>query len=309
MPDQTGSNQKQGRKMVKDIIRQDKDIENKIYSIRDMQVMMDADLAQLYNVETKALNQAVSRNIKRFPENFRFQLTDKEYEKTLKSQNVTSKGRGGRRTNPYVFTEQGVAMLSGILRSDIAIKVSIQIMNAFVNLRRFIIKNAQVFQRLDDLEINQIKTEQKIEKVLKKIDNKTIIPKQGLFFDGQVFDAHKLVSDILRSANESIVLIDNYIDDSVIANFAKKQDKVTVEIFTNKVTTQLRQDVKKFNRQYGGMVLKKLNRSHDRFLIIDTETVYHIGASLKDLGKKWFAFSKIENYAAEILNKINKGQG
>lgn len=295
--------------MEKTITLQNTNIENKIHSVRGVQVMMDSDLAELYEVETKVLNQAVTRNVKRFPENFRFQLTDGEYQIILKSQNVTAKGRGGRRTNPFVFTEQGVAMLSGILRSDIAIKVSIQIMNAFVNMRRFLVKNADIFQRLDGLEINQLKTEQKIEKVLEKIDNRTIIPKQGVFFNGQVFDAHKLISDIIRAAQNSIVLIDNYIDDAVIANFAKKSKKVKVEIYTGNISTHLKQDVAKFNKQYGGMVLKKLYRSHDRFLIIDTETVYHIGASLKDLGKKWFAFSKIENFTNEILDKIKKEQG
>ena len=214
------------------------DIQNKIYTIRGAQVMLDRDLAILYKVETRVLNQAVKRNNDRFPKDFCFQLTDREYEnwksqivmsndENLKSQTVTSSDEnlksqfatsswGGRRTKPYAFTEQGVAMLSAVLRSETAVKTSIQIINAFVNMRRFIFSNAGIFQRLGTLELKQIEADKKVEEILDAIESREIRPKQGIFFDGQIYDAHKFVSDIFRSARESITIIDNYLDDSVL---------------------------------------------------------------------------------------------
>jgi hypothetical protein len=265
------------------------EIQNKIYAIRGVQVMIDRELALLYDVETRVLNQAVKRNRERFPEEFCFQLTDEEFT-DWKSQVVMSNGdKMGLRRHPYVFTEHGVAMLSAVLRSETAVKMSIQIMSAFVAMRRFIASNAQVFQRLDTLEVKQLETDKKIERVLNAIESKEIQPKQGIFFDGPIFDAYQFVSDLFRSAEESIVIIDNYIDDSVLTHLSKRKKDVKVTLFTKNISRSLALDVKKFNKQYPAIEIKEFKNSHDRFMIIDNTTVYHFGASLKDLGKKWFS--------------------
>jgi len=283
--------------MKTEIILNENKIKSKIYTVRGLQVMIDRDLAELYNVETRALNQAVKRNIERFPRNFMFQLNEKDY-KNLASQNVTSSaGWGGRRNIPYVFTEQGVAMLSGVLRSGTAINISINIMNAFVSMRKFVASNAQIFKRLDNVEKKQIEYDKKFEQVFSAIEDKDIKPEKGIFFDGQIFDSYRFVSDLIRSANKSIDLIDNYVDDSVLALFIKRNSGVSVTIFTKEITKQLSLDIAKYNSQYSSVSIKKFNYSHDRFLIIDENEVYHFGASLKDLGKKWFAFSKFDKEA------------
>lgn len=280
-------------------------IQDKIYMIRNVQVMIDRDLAELYDVETKVLNQAVKRNLTRFPEEFRFQLSDSE-----KKQLVTNcdrfKSLKHSSVNPYAFSEQGVAMLSSVLRSQTAINISIQIIRAFVAMRRFLQTNAQVFQRLDTLELKQLATDKKIEQVLDAIESKKIPPKQGIFFDGQVFDAFQLLSDLVRSAKKSIVLIDNYVDDTVLTLFSKRRKHVRLLILTNRISKQLKLDVGKFNAQYPPAELRAFNKAHDRFLIIDHATVYHFGASLKDLGKKWFAFSKMDKSALGLLGNIEK---
>ncbi len=282
-----------------------KELQSRIYAIRGVQVMLDEDLAFLYGVDTKVLNQAVKRNSERFPEEFMFQITDEEIDR-LRSQVVTlDSGRGKHRKYlPYVFTEQGVAMLSAILRSDTAVKVSIQIINAFVAMRRFLLSNAQVFQRLDTLELKQLKTDKKIDKVLNALESKEIQPKQGIFFEGQVFDAYQFVSDLIRTAGKSIILIDNYIDDTVLTLFSKRKKGVSLTVLTRTVSKQMELDVKKYNEQFPKTEVKEFANSHDRFLIIDESTVYHLGASLKDLGKKWFAFSKMEIGAARMLARI-----
>jgi phage regulator Rha-like protein len=284
------------------------EVQNKIYTIRGIQVMLDSDLAKFYGVETKVLNQAVKRNRERFPFEFMFQLNEEDSE-LLRSQFVTLKtsSRGTHRKYlPYVFTEQGVAMLSGVLKSDTAIKVSIQIINAFVNMRRFISTNAQIFKRLDAVEIKQVETDQKLDTVLDAIESKEIQPKQRVFFDGQVFDAHNFVSDLIRSAEKSIILIDNYIDDTILTLLTKRRKDVVVSILTRSISKQLALDVKKYNEQYPLISIKEFNKSHDRFVIIDDENVYHFGASLKDLGKKWFAFSKFDKEVLNLKNKLKE---
>lgn len=282
------------------------DIQNLIYTFRGIHVMLDRDLAELFNVETRILNQGVKRNKKRFPEDFCFQLTDIEFN-NWKSQIVMSNAdKMGLRRPPYAFTEQGVAMLSAILKSDVAIEMSIRIMNAFVAMRRFLLTNARVFQRLDTLEIKQIESEKKIDKVLDAIESREIQPKQGIFYGGQIFDAYQFVSDLIRSAEHSIVIIDNYLDDSVLAQLTKRKENVGVTLFTRRISRALAQDVKKYNEQYPPIDLRELRNAHDRFIIIDKTTVYHFGASLKDLGKKWFAFSKMDIGAAEMLMKLEE---
>ncbi|MDN5354287.1 MAG: hypothetical protein PWQ09_1043 [Candidatus Cloacimonadota bacterium] len=286
------------------IIRTDS-IQNRIYTIRGVQVMLDSDLAQMYEVETRALNQAVSRNRERFPDDFMFQLTSEEWE-NLKSQNVTSSW-GGRRKLPYVFTEQGISSLSGVLKSETAVKVNIAIMRAFVQMRKFLVENAAIFQRLDKVEQKQIEADQKFDRIFNALEDKSVKPKQGIFYDGQIFDAYVFVADLIKSAEKSILLIDNYVDESVLQLLTKQKKDVTVTIYTKHITKILKQDLAKHNKQYPKIEIKQFTKAHDRFLIIDENTVYHFGASLKDLGKKWFAFSKMEMNAEEILAKLEKG--
>jgi len=291
-----------------------KEIENRIFHFRGTQVMLDSDLANIYKVETRVLNQAVNRNIERFPELFRFQLTEAEFENwksqivmsenhNLKSQNVMSSAHGGRRTLPYAFTEQGVAMLSAVLRSDVAVKVSIQIISAFVEMRKFIANHYGLLQRMEGIERKQIETDQKFEQVFKALESKNAIPNQGVFFEGQVFDAYELASKIIRSAKKSIVLIDNYIDETTLTHLSKKANAVKVLLLTKTMSNPLTLDVKKANEQYGNFEIRAFASSHDRFIIIDNSDVYHLGASLKDLGKKWFAFSKMDKSSVSSIIK------
>jgi phage regulator Rha-like protein len=282
-------------------------INDRIFVFRDTQVMIDKDLAELYGVETKRLNEQVKRNIERFPEEFRFQLTTKE-----KSELVANCDRfetlKHSTSNPYAFTEQGVAMLSAVLNSKTAINISIRIIKAFVEMRKFLLTNAKIFQRLDKLELKQIEhkkdTEDKFEILFDALEKNELTAKQGIFFEGQIFDAYLLVSDIIRSANESIILIDNYIDDTVIKMFTKQKKEVITTFYSNNINETLKNDINKYNAQYTPIILKELKTSHDRFLIIDKKIVYHFGASLKDAGKKWFAFSKLLIDAKDIMDKL-----
>jgi len=279
-------------------------IKSMIFSFRSLQVMVDRDLASLYGVETKVLNQAVKRNIERFPKSFRFQLTDIE-----KLELVTNCDRFIKlkhsSSNPYVFTEQGVAMLSAVLRSQTAIKVSIRIMEAFIEMKNFISNNAAIFQRIGNIEMKQMATDEKIDKIFEALQSNNLQPKQGIFFDGQVFDAYKFVNGLIKQSKESIVLIDNYIDESILTLFSKNQN-VNVKIYTKSINKQLKLDLEKYNTQYNPIEIQKFNIAHDRFLIIDNKDIYHFGASLKDLGKKWFAFSKFDMEAVELLEKLDK---
>ena len=309
-------------------------IEPLIRTIRGQQVLLDSDLAILYGVETKRLNQQVKRNIERFPKDFMFQLTQEEMiclrsqiatlnegtnlrsqiatssqEVGLKSQIVTS-SHGDVRYLPYAFTENGIAMLSSVLRSPIAIQVNIRIMRAFTAMRQFIASNAQIFQRLDVMEQNQlaltahqVETDHKLEEVFRRLDSGNVQPHQGIFYDGQIFDAYTFINDRIREATTRIILIDNYIDDSVLTILSKRADKVTATIYTKKPSAQLQLDIQKHNAQYPPIDIVTFDRSHDRFLCID-ETVYHLGASIKDLGKKWFAFNRMEMPTTELLQKI-----
>lgn len=278
-------------------------IESRIQLIRDCHVMVDRDLAELYGVETKVLNQAVKRNEIRFPDSFRFQLTNEE-----KSELVANcdRFRSWKHSSslPYAFTEQGVAMLSAVLKSETAVRTSIRIIEAFVAMRNFLISNAAIFQRMERLELKQLQTDEKIDTILNKLGNSEVV-KQGVFFDGQIFDAYSLISKLIRQANSRIVLIDNYIDDSVLVQLSKRKAGIPVDIYDGHISNQLRLDVERHNAQYPGVSLHPYNKAHDRFLVID-ETVYHIGASLKDLGKKLFAFSKLEVMTgSELIANLN----
>jgi hypothetical protein len=279
-------------------------IESRIFSIRGLQIMLDSDLAEMYHTETKYITRAIKRNPNRFPIDFAFQLNDEEW-KNLKFQVGTSSSHGGRRTPPFVFTEQGVAMLSSVLQTDIAIKASVQIIRAFIQMRKFINDNLGLLQRVDGIERKLIEADQKFEKVFNALERKDSIPTQGIFFENQVFDAYELAAKIIRSAKKNIVLIDNYIDENTLTHLSKKTKKVNVLLLTKTTSKQLELDIKKVNEQYGNFELKAFSKSHDRFLIIDEQEVYHLGASLKDLGKKWFAFSKMDKNSVEnILKEI-----
>ncbi len=282
-------------------------IENKIFTIRNIQVMIDRDLAELYGVETKVLNQAVKRNIERFPEEFRFQLTFEDKNelvtncdrfKTLKHSSVL----------PYAFTEQGVSMLSAVLRSDTAIQTSINIINSFVKMRQFLTTNADIFKRLELVEKRQIsheiKIDDKFDKIFDALENKNLTPKQGIFFDGQVFDAYIFISELIKKAKKSIIIIDNYIDETTLTHLSIAKQDVKITLLTKTVSKKLQLDINKYNTQYKNLKVIKFNSSHDRFLIIDKKEIYHIGASLKDLGKKWFAFSLLEEGSFALMGRV-----
>ena len=281
-------------------------IEKRIFAIRQVQVMLDRDLAELYGVETKVLNQAVKRNIARFPEQFRFQLTRPEAD-----QLVTNCDRFNNMKHssvlPYAFNEQGVAMLSAVLRSETAVQTSILIIDAFVKMRQFLANNADLFMRLEGVEkrqlLHEIKVDEKFEQLFNALEDKSIKPKQGIFFDGQIFDAYAFVCGLIRSATQRIILIDNYVDESVLTLLSKREAAVNAKILTNNIGKALALDIEKFNRQYPAIEVQTFKSSHDRFLVIDDD-IYHIGASLKDLGKKWFAFSKMDVSAIEMLQRV-----
>ena len=288
-------------------------IESLIKVIREQQVMLDRDLATLYGVEVKRLNEQVKRNIKRFPKDFMFQLTKEE---CLRSQFATlNEGRGQHlKYMPYVFTENGVAMLSSVLRSDTAIEVNIRIMRAFTSMRHFLQNNAEVFQRLSTLEYHQLEMQQhfqesdkRIEEVFRRLDEGNAKPKQGVFYNGQIYDAYNFVSDLIKSAKKRIILIDNYVDETVLTLLDKREDGVSAFIYTQQINRQFQLDIDRHNAQYPPINVETFRLSHDRFLCIDDD-VYHIGASIKDLGKKWFGFSKMEILTPdELVERINRG--
>jgi len=283
--------------VVNELITNEKNLQDYIYTIRDKQVMLDRDLALLYQVETKVLNQAVKRNIDRFPQDFRFQLTNEE-----KNELVTNcdrfKNLKHSSSNPYAFTEQGISMLSAVLKSKIAIEVSIKIIRAFVQMRKVLLSNASIFQRLENVEQKLLTHDKDFEKIFKALENKHKIPTQGIFYDGQIWDAYELINSLLKSAKKEVILIDNYIDDSVLTIFSKYQ-KLNFTIITKSISKQLKLDIEKYNSQYNNLIIKTSNRYHDRFLLLDDE-VYHLGASLKDLGKKVFGFSKMDKSLLKV---------
>lgn len=295
------------------------EIKNLIYTIRGKQVMLDSDVAILYHYQTKRINEAVKRNKERFQENFCFQLTTEEI-KNIKMPNVvlnlknennwsqfatSSKSENikhrGKKYLPYVFTEQGIAMLSGLLKNDIAVQVSINIMNAFVEMRKFLIQNGQIFERLTNIEYKLLEHDKKFNEVFNQLQVEENI-KQKIFFEGQIYDAYSLIIDIIKKANKKILIIDNYIDDSVLKMLTKKNNNVEVVILTSDKSNIQQIDIQKFNKEYPILKVAKTNKFHDRFIIIDNEEMYHLGASIKDLGKKCFGINKIED--VEIMEKI-----
>ncbi len=282
-------------------------IKDLIYTIRGKQVMLDSDVAILYHYTTKNINKAVKRNVERFPEDFCFQLTEKEIE-NLRFQFGTSslkkENYGGRRYLPYVFTEQGISMLSVVLKNDIAIQVSINIIRAFIEMRKFLASNGQIFERLTNVEYKLLEHDKKFDKVSDELQNEENI-KQKIFFEGQIWDSYSLIIDIIKSAEKKITIIDNYIDDSILKMLSKKNKEVEVIILTSEKSNISKLDIQKFNKEYPILKLAKSDKFHDRFIIIDNKELYHCGASIKDLGKKCFAITKIENVKMiELIKNI-----
>ena len=302
-------------------------IASKIVVIRDVQVLLDRDIAEMYGVETKVFNQAVKRNIERFPDAFRFQLNEDEaleVEKSSRSQFVTLNNSGNLRGSnikylPYAFTEQGVAMLSAVLRSERAVKVSIEIMNAFVQMRHYLRGNMGLIGRLNAFE-NKVETrlvehevkfkkiDENFSKIFNALDATPKRAKEGVFFKGQIFDAYAFFQDIIKTAKKEIILIDGYVDLSVLERLSVKQKNVLVKIYTHPKAELQQIDVDQFNQQYPTATMNYTQKMHDRFLIIDNKDLYHIGASLKDLGKQCFAFNKMDapkTLIPAILKNLN----
>ena len=287
---------------MNDLVINEQSIQNKIYTIRSLQVMLDKDIAEFYGVKSIRLREQVKRNKDRFPEDFMFVLNHNEVDFMVSQNAIPSRQHLGG-SSPLVFTEQGVSMLATVLKTDSAVSMSIKIIRAFVTMRKFIAQNSGVFQRLENVEQKLLRHDNHFSKIFEALESKEIKPLQGIFFDGQIYDAYAFVSELIKSATKTIILIDNYIDDTVLTLFSKNTN-VAITMYTKTTNKQLSLDVQKYNAQYKNLTIKSFELSHDRFLIIDNE-IYHIGASLKDLGKKWFAFSKMDNKSVAILEKLN----
>ncbi|MGE4396899.1 MAG: ORF6N domain-containing protein [Sulfurimonas sp.] len=293
---------------MSELVLNEENIKSRIYTLRNMQVMLDKDLAELYGVKAIRLREQVKRNIDRFPDDFMFQLSDNEVEFMVSQNAIPSRKHLGG-SLPYVFTEQGVSSLSSVLTSKIAVQVHINIMRAFVNMRKLISSNALIFQRLESLEQKQFKTDENFEKLFDALEDKSIKLKQGIFFDGQIFDAYAFISELIRKAKKSIILIDNYCDDTTLTHLSKADPKIKITLLSKTITKQLKLDIEKYNAQYKNLEAKEFNSSHDRFLILDEKEIYHIGASLKDLGKKWFVFSLLEVESFGLMGRVREVVG
>ncbi len=289
-----------------------RDIGSLVYIIRGKQVMIDSDLAVLYQVETKNLNKAAARNADRFPEDFRFKLTKEEFDGLrfqIGTSNEEQVGRGGRRYYPYAYTEQGISMLASVLHSKVAVQVSINIMRTFVEMRRFIANNALLFEKVSDIELKQLEyqknTDEKFDKVFQYIEDHAE-SEQKLFYDGQIYDAFSLITSIIKKAQKEIILIDGYVDVDTFNILSKKNSGFDVKIYTFASAQLTNRDTANFNAQYPTLTVKKTQVFHDRFIILDGKTVYHIGASIKDAGKKCFGISLIDDQGvvADLLNRL-----
>ena len=278
------------------------EIENRIFTIRGEQVMIDRDLAELYQIGTKVLNQSVKRNLNRFPPQWHFQLSDYEVNELVTNCDRLSMLKHSA-TNPYAFTEQGVAMLATVLRSEIAGQISILIISAFVEMRKFVISNKTILSRVNILEQKQSETDRKFEQVFAAMESGNANPKQGIFFEGQIFDAWLFVTDLIQSAEKTIELWDHYVDTSVLMLLSKRRADVDARIYLKKVGAALQTDIEKHNHQYPPIDTIISDTAHDRFLLIDNKRLYHIGASLKDLGKRCFAFSLLDEKVIEGFRK------
>ena len=282
------------------------DIKRRIFTVRGKQVMLDSDLAEYFGTTTGNLNRAMKRNIKRFPENFCFQLTDDEISRCQIGISMQTQGiKGGRSYLPFVYTEQGIAMLTSVLHTERAIAASISIMEAFVEMRHFIANNAALFDRISKVELKQLETDKKVDRLFEYIGEHTETH-QKIFFDGQIYDAFSLLTELIQKAEQEIILIDGYVDVGTLNLLAKKQSGVAVTIYTFTKTKLTAQDVAAFNAQYPKLEVKHTNIFHDRFLILDGKTVYHIGASLKDAGKKCFGITLMKDAGQELMKKLGR---
>jgi len=285
-------------------------IKNKIYIIRGQRVMLDMELAEIYGYTTKAFNQQVKNNIHKFDDDFRFQLTKDEWA-NLRSKKLTSSW-GGTRYLPYAFTEQGIYMLATVLRGELAEQQSIFIMRAFREMKHFVQNNAHIFVEIDNIkkhllesDLHQKEADKKIAEIFTLMDKYNVKETQGIFFQGQIFDAYVKFESFIAQAQKEIILIDNYVDLSILERFSKKKSGVNVTIYTDSKSKLTSQDVQKFNLQYPTLTVINTGKMHDRFLIIDQTTLYHIGASLKDLGKKCFAFEILDSsFIPAILHNL-----
>ncbi len=286
---------------MQDLIINENSIKDKIYTVRNMQVMLDRDLAELYCVETKRINEAVKNNKDKFMDDFYFELNNLEFE-YLRSK-ISTASFIKTRTNPKVFTEQGIYMLATILKSKVASQVTINLIKTFANMRKLISQNIALFERFERIENRLTIHDKNFNILFKALEDKNNIPVQNIFFDGQIYDAYSFVNDLIKRAKSEIVLIDNYIDDTVFTLFSKYPN-INFTIYTSTISKQLKLDFEKYSKQYKNISLKTFKSSHDRFLIIDKKEIYHLGASLKDLGKKWFAFSKMSFDIDLIFNRL-----
>jgi phage regulator Rha-like protein len=282
------------------------EIESRIFTIRGMQVMLDSDLANLYVTETKFINRAVSRNPERFPTDFAFRLSNEEWS-ALRFQNGTlnetlSRGKH-RKYSPFAFTEQGIAMLSAVLSTPVAIRISVEIIRSFIELRKRNHSLGIVFQKFNEIDKWKEETDLKLESLFKALCTNDF-PSSGIFFNDKIFDAYVFSSELISKVKKSIILIDNYIDETTLLQLSKRNKKVRCTIYTERITDQLKLDLEKHNAQYPPIEVRILKNTHDRFLILDEKELYHIGASLKDLGKRWFAFSKLDGLVHEVLNHL-----
>jgi hypothetical protein len=289
---------------MQNLIINENSIKNKIHTIRNHQVMLDRDLAELYGVKSIRLREQVKRNIERFPDDFMFQLSENEVDFMVSQNAIPSKQHLGG-SLPFVFTEQGVSMLSAVLKSETAVIMSVKIIRAFVEMRKLIFNNIPMFERFERIEQRLTIHDENFDKLFDALEDKTLKPKQGIFYDGEVFDAYVFINDLLKLATNEIILIDNYIDETVFTLFSKYPN-TKIKIYTKIISKQLKLDFQKYETQYKNIELFEFKNSHDRFLIIDKKEVYHLGASLKDLGKKWFAFSKFEINNLKILDYLKK---
>ena len=274
-------------------------IENKILVIRGQQVMLDYELAEIYGYETKRFNEQVKNNIERFDADFRFQLTDEEIY-NLRSK-ISTSSWGGTRYKPYAFTEQGIYMLMTVLKGDLAVRQSKALIRLFKKMKQYFADNAGILQRIDTLEHHNIETDIKMKTLFTLVDRYKIEDKQGVFVQGQIFDAYTKFQELIQKAKKEIILIDNYIDLTVLDRLTVKSPGVDVIIYTQPQTPIKKLDIAQFNAQYPTLTIKNTTSMHDRFLIIDRTEIYHIGASLKDLGKKCFGFTRLEE--AQLMIK------
>jgi hypothetical protein len=280
-------------------------IENSILNIHGKPAMLDSMVAQLFGLSVKRINEQVKRNPQRFPESFCFQLSLRDWQ-ILKSQIATSNNaRGGKVKPPWVFTEHGIAMIATLLNTPQAVNLSLQIIEVFIFARKTGLMSMNVASKLDTLEVHQKQLSHELAMIWERLNNPFHLKEQGIFFNDQIFDAYVFSSNLITSAKKSIVLIDNYIDETSLLQLSKRNANVNCIIYTEKINPQLKLDLDKHNSQYPSIEIRIIKNVHDRFLILDNQSLYHLGASLKDLGKRWFAFSKMDDLTEDVLKKLH----